>query len=441
MSVTPTRFGTPPDQPLPSEVSVRSETWLTRARTYPVFSRTWYRYRAWVFVSLLAAIDLLAISAAWVAGKGFEKFFVLAVPLSLGVACLYLLGPGLAVWIRQRGYPARKEAWLLAAVLFGGSMLSWASLEISKAGLKYLVFGDANVVMEFNGKFNGELKKLPVAGGNALPSLVTPIEKIRDSKNVEENPALKLLLEILNTAINGFLIIYLGGGIDLWLFFRQRKRLEQARRQRELQQAQAAQREAELRLSVLVAQVEPHFLFNTLAGVRSAIISEPQRATAIVDHLVDYLRATIPQMRDDGGSVQARLAQQLDAARAYLGLMQARIPRLSFSVEAEVADAALPPLMLISLVENAVKHGVEPKIGPAHISVSARRLQQDGHNLLELCVADNGVGFGGATSGSGIGLANIRARLEAMYGSVASLQLKARAEGGVAASIVLPLTV
>ena len=127
------------------------------------------------------------------------------------------------------------------------------------------------------------------------------------------------------------------------------------------------------------------------------------------------------------------------SARAYLALMQARIPRLSFTVESDIADAALPPLMLISLVENAIKHGVEPKIGPIHISLVAKRLHRDGDEFLELTVADNGVGFGGATSGSGIGLANIRERLEATFGQHASLQLKARPEGGIAAIIVLPL--
>lgn len=207
----------------------------------------------------------------------------------------------------------------------------------------------------------------------------------------------------------------------------------------------AAERESLLRqvseaqMQMMQAQVEPHFLFNTLAGVRSAILTEPERATAIVDHLVDYLRATIPQMRNDGSSGQARLKQQLEAASAYLGLMHARIPRLSYSVDSEVVDAALPPLMLISLVENAVKHGVEPKIGPVHVAVFAKQLQQDGLAMLELTVADNGVGFAGSSSGSGIGLANIHERLASMYGKRASLVLKALPEGGVAATILLPL--
>ena len=188
-----------------------------------------------------------------------------------------------------------------------------------------------------------------------------------------------------------------------------------------------------------MAQVEPHFLFNTLAGVRSAILTEPLRATAIVDHLVDYLRSTIPQMRSDGIIEQSCLSKQLEGATAYLKLMQARIPRLQFKVETEVEDIAFPPLLLITLVENAIKHGVEPKIGPAHISIKAQRIMHDGEAKIEVCVMDDGVGFKASNSGTGIGLVNIRERLASMYGSRAQLLLKARNEGGVAASLILPL--
>jgi hypothetical protein len=128
------------------------------------------------------------------------------------------------------------------------------------------------------------------------------------------------------------------------------------REARELAQAQAQRREAELRLSVLAAQVEPHFLFNTLAGVRSAISTDPARASDMVDRLADYLRAAIPRLRSDGGA-QATLGSQLDIVRAYLGLMAARMPRLHFDIDVptELLAAACPPLMLISLAENAVQ--------------------------------------------------------------------------------------
>jgi LytS/YehU family sensor histidine kinase len=187
---------------------------------------------------------------------------------------------------------------------------------------------------------------------------------------------------------------------------------------------------------VLAAQVEPHFLFNTLAGVRSAIATDPPRASEMIDRLVDYLRAAIPRLRSDGGA-QATLGGQIDIVRAYLGLMSARMPRLRFDIDvpADLLAMPCPPLMLISLAENAVKHGVEPKIGPVQVTVQARRAA-DG--LLEVTVADDGAGFGGSAGGSGLGLTNIRERLHQMFPARAALTLRARPAGGVAATLSLP---
>jgi sensor histidine kinase YesM len=188
---------------------------------------------------------------------------------------------------------------------------------------------------------------------------------------------------------------------------------------------------------VLAAQVEPHFLFNTLAGVRSAIATDPARASDMIDRLVEYLRAAIPRLRSDG-SAQATVGAQFEIVRAYLGLMAARMPRLRFSLQAEPAllKANCPPLMLISLAENAVKHGVEMKVGPVHVAVRAER-NADGR--LALTVEDDGAGFGASQSGSGLGLSNIRERLQQLHGERAALTLRSRAGGGVSATITVPL--
>jgi sensor histidine kinase YesM len=161
----------------------------------------------------------------------------------------------------------------------------------------------------------------------------------------------------------------------------------------------------------------------------------------MVDHLVNYLRATIPRLRSDGGSSQGRLDAQLAAAEAYLGLMRARIPRLGFEIDVDpsLAGVRIPPMTLISLVENAVKHGIEPKLGPGHVTVSAARVETATGPQLCLSVMDDGVGFGGTTSGTGIGLANIRERLQGIYGDAAGLSLTSVAEGGVCATIHLPI--
>jgi LytS/YehU family sensor histidine kinase len=196
-----------------------------------------------------------------------------------------------------------------------------------------------------------------------------------------------------------------------------------------------------MQLSILASQVEPHFLFNTLSGVRSAMLSDPARGIVIIDHLVDYLRATIPQLRFDRARTFVSLGSQLAAAQAYLGVIQARLPRLAIRIECpdELRQVAIPPLMLISLVENAVKHGIELKKGPGLIQIAAVRRKTERSDELEVTVADNGCGFGETTTGSGIGLANIRERLRHLYGGEATLSLRAGEAGGVVASIVLPV--
>jgi LytS/YehU family sensor histidine kinase len=223
---------------------------------------------------------------------------------------------------------------------------------------------------------------------------------------------------------------------------RERRELEALRRQRALAQAEQARREAELKLSVLQAQVEPHFLFNTLAGVRGAVSGDPQRAVEIIDRLVDYLRASIPRLRHGSGSeAEATVGAQLEVVRAYLGLMRSRLPRLDFAIDVpdELLGAHCPPLMLLVLVENAVKHGIEPKIGPGRIEVRARAVTEGATPRLLLSVRDDGVGFGHATTGTGLGLVNLRQRLDHVYGDRARLVLGACPDGGVDARLELPL--
>ncbi|WP_230418797.1 sensor histidine kinase [Undibacterium griseum] len=440
------------DQPLPTEVAAKSEFWLTRARNYPVFSRTWYRYRAIAWLGTLVPVMLYLLSVPLVRGSDWRPMFISWVPLAIAGTSFHLVGPALAVWVRQRAYPEKKEWRGLVLAIVTGMIFSLGIFSLSRELTQNMLHHHVPVLtaLKMNSRGISIEKQADVIAEEKQTHVIS--DAFRDFwKGFQDGyhghssgmPETAIPDDFWQGFYIGLLIsglsIFIGGGYDLWLFSRQRNMLKAANSQREAERAKAIQREAELRLSVLVAQVEPHFLFNTLAGVRSAIATEPERAVSIVDHLVDYLRATIPQLRDDGSSVQARLKKQLDAARSYLSLMQARIPRLSFSVESDLDDAAVPPLMLISLVENAVKHGVEPKVGAAHIRITARRSVEQGAPVLELRVEDDGVGFGGSSSGSGIGLANIHERLASMYGNRAALVLKARPAGGVAAIITLPL--
>ncbi len=439
-----------PEQALPAEVSIQSDTWLNRYRNYPVFSRTWFRYRVTAFFYTYIAMLLVAALMVFAKEGNWKTYWAIAIPTFVAAISLVTLGQAMAMWVRKKAFSAKKEGALLVLSILLGGALSFGASNLSESLAKWVIFGDAQ--HEFFDKKSDKASASAAAKTKPATAEVTVQIKAGSASSSANEASVStekkekkdsLFASVLFKAVAffpfAFMVAYLASVFDLWFFFRQRKRLIEVQRQQELQRAQDARREVELRLSVLVAQVEPHFLFNTLAGVRSAILTEPLRATAIVDHLVDYLRSTIPQMRGDGSSEQGRLAKQLEAARAYLGLMQARIPRLTFSVESELKDAAFPPLLLITLVENAIKHGIEPKIGAAHIAVTARYFDEGDEEKLEVKVEDDGVGFGGATSGSGIGLANVRDRLESMYGKRASLVLKARPEGGVAAIITLPL--
>ena len=198
------------------------------------------------------------------------------------------------------------------------------------------------------------------------------------------------------------------------------------------QQALSAQM-LQARLSALQAQIEPHFLFNTLANVRRLYETVPSRGREMLSSLIDYLRAALPSMRSNSST----LGRELDLARSFLTILQMRMgDRLQFAIaaDAELLDAPMPPMVLPTLVENAIKHGLAPLPEGGRIDIRARRTG-DG---MEIEVRDTGAGFT-AVGGSGVGLANTRSRLAGLYGARASLQLAAGAPRGIVAQLRLPL--
>ncbi|MBL8349398.1 MAG: histidine kinase [Burkholderiaceae bacterium] len=433
----------PLDQPLPVELTGRGHGWLTRYRCYPVYSPRWVRGRLRLWgVGLLFFIGFAALDLRRAAVAEFPWPVLLQILLQLVLPIA--VTPWAAAWVRLQRWPPAREWRALVAVMIGTVALMMAFNLWGAEPIKQWVAERTGAV-----DASGKRKRVMVAVGVSVSaadsagsaSAVWPPEPAASGAAPAAGPRHEDPKSLINQADWALISFWLGGGSGLWAWRRQRDGLAALQRERELQRAQAERREAELRLSVLAAQVEPHFLFNTLAGVRSAISSDPPRAAEMIDRLVDYLRAAIPRLRSDGGA-QATLGGQLDIVRAYLGLMAARMPRLQVQVPAaadlppDLRDAHCPPLMLISLAENAFKHGVEPKIGPARIEVAARRTAEGG---LEISVADDGVGFGaGHAAGSGLGLANIRERLQQLYAGRAALVLKARPEGGIAAVLTLP---
>ncbi len=204
-------------------------------------------------------------------------------------------------------------------------------------------------------------------------------------------------------------------------------------------QASEVQRQlTETRLRLLQAQIEPHFLFNTLASAQQLAQKGAPDAARLIGHLVRFLRISIPSMRDDKGA----LKREFEQVGAYLAIMQTRMgERLQYSVVADPATEQfpLPPALVMTLVENAIKHGIEPAADGGRVDV---RAAIEGAQLV-VSVADTGVGLlpekrDATETGSGLGLSNIAQRLQAIYGDAARLHLTQNAAQGCLATLSLP---
>ncbi|MGH6638280.1 MAG: sensor histidine kinase [Polaromonas sp.] len=225
----------------------------------------------------------------------------------------------------------------------------------------------------------------------------------------------------------GFLTMSLVAGAVLTYYFLSREQLSEARARAESLQRQAA----ESQLKLLQSQLEPHMLFNTLANLRVLMGTDPPRATDMLDRLIAYLRATLQASRAATHSLQA----EFDRLHDYLELMAVRMdPRLSYTLDlpAELAALPVPTLLLQPLVENSIKHGLEPKVEGGSVTVSARR----DRDALLLEVTDTGVGLQRTpTDAKGFGLAQVRERLATAYGPLSAIDLIAIPAGGTRASI------
>jgi hypothetical protein len=232
--------------------------------------------------------------------------------------------------------------------------------------------------------------------------------------------------------------ISVGIGWILWESTEASRLREIARRERAELEAAAARSDKELataELKTLRAQVEPHFLYNTLSNVVSLIDREPATAKHMTERLIGYLRHTLDASRRDDATV----GDELNIIADYLEILRLRMgERLWYVIDANDAARALPlsPMLLQPLVENAIKHGLEPKIEGGRITVSAAIQER----VLQIRVEDTGLGFGVATdtAGSGSGLTNVRARLKALYGDAAKLTIE-QPEQGTRICISLPI--
>lgn len=391
-------------EPLPADVVAHAAGPFGGYRRYPVFSTPWLLGRCLIFVpitgtlgvleSVLVAFGLNDPQLGW-------QYASVSVPIWIAFATA---GPILATIARHRLPPARVTV-TVAIVL--GLAVSFTGQHLAE------VYSRAEILPRYMAVFPGF------------------------------NPTRAHESLILLLCIRGWqflLFFFLGGGVALISFFRERRWWEASRHAHALAVATREKEEADLRLMVLQAQVEPHFLFNTLASVHSLIRQDPTRAEATLEALVDHLRVTLPKLRTDVGNTHSTLAEQLEICRSYLTVMKVRMgPRFTFVIDVDPAlqQHPFPPLLLISLVENAIKHGIERTTGNGQIMVNAAVESLTQARQLVVSVVDTGAGLR-ATAAVGMGLNNIRDQLIARFGPRGSLTLQDRTAGGVIATLRVP---
>jgi signal transduction histidine kinase len=268
--------------------------------------------------------------------------------------------------------------------------------------------------------------EIAAADRAAATVLIAPHQRVRVVQIGEELPQLALLWILASTVIK--------------ITYKKQIQAEaQAAQAVETAEAEALKRQVvEARMAAMQAQVEPHFLFNTLASIDHLIEVDPKRASQMQKNLIALLRASMPTMREASDGGVKDLGRELAVIRPYLEILKVRMEErlvTEIDVPEGLLSAEFPPMMVQTLVENAIKHGLEPKPEGGRLTLKAEIV----HGKLQVTVADTGLGFGrAATAGTGVGLANIRERLQLLYGPKAGLTIAENNGGGTKVTVTVP---
>jgi signal transduction histidine kinase len=265
-------------------------------------------------------------------------------------------------------------------------------------------------------------------------------EAVADAKQAAEDadshPRTRIRVMRLGEPLMPFTLLFIVASIIIKINYKGRLQAEvKAAQATETAESEALKRQVvEARMAAMQAQVEPHFLFNTLASIDHLIETDPARASKMQKNLIALLRASMPTLRE----ADTNLGRELAVIRPYLEILKVRMEerlQTDIRVSEGLLSAEFPPMMLQSLVENAIKHGLEPKADGGTLTVAAEIV----HGQLAVSVADTGLGFGkAATAGTGVGLANIRERLQLLYGNRAQLSVSENPGGGTRVTITVP---
>jgi len=376
-------------------------------RRYATFSWDWSWRRCILFAIFGSLIGVWGGVILGLMLENRQLGFAVGLGMAETLVVAMCAGPLAASWIRSRAWPRRREMiGVIAAVILGVA----AATACQRFGNRYI----HRLVLPRTSQTR------VTANRWMLPRAI----------EIESSP-----LPLLSRCV---MFLLLGGGLALPSYFTEQRRLIAEAREREVGELQLQKQETDLQMLVLQAQLEPHFLFNTLASLRSLMHQDVDRADAMLDALVGHLRAVMPAFRES--KRHSILSEQLQISSSYLELMRVRLAdRLRYTIEVPEALRSLPfpPLILLTLVENAVKHGIEPKPGRGFIRIDARRERHVDGPHIRVSVTDNGAGLSPGR-GHGVGLSNVRAQLALRYGDRAALSLMSGAEGGAVASVDIP---
>jgi signal transduction histidine kinase len=387
---------------------------------YAPFGIAWLRgltlARLGIVLALCAMYTLHSVSEYFV--LGFTRGNVLGVLLRLAVTCAAALPFTLLVTITDNatsGWRSSARAPALAIAVMGGAL----SAGLFEAFLYRVIVtgpspGNAALWDTYAGNIAAVLDAYPA------DFLFAPLGTFWG-----------VPLRVWSGVSTHWLMF--GGHLTAVYYFvsRERAASEALHESRTLRQALDRQM-TEAQLQLLQAQIEPLFLFNTLATIKRLYEIAPEEGQAMLHSLADYLRAALPQMRDRGST----LMRELQLIAAYLNVQQIRMGerlRVQVIVPPDLLAASVPPMMLLTLVENAIKHGLNPLPRGGTVRIRATRKG----DLIRIAVEDNGAGFHQA-AGSGVGLANTRERLATFYGTSGHLHFEGNDEGGITAAIELP---
>lgn len=334
-------------------------------------------------------------------------------------------------------WPTARQALIVSIFTL---LLSWLLHALTRTPFHIVIgrvgFVAAALLMAYSAAGNLRPRWLPLGAARLTAVVVmAPVASLATAVLSQGSNVLAYLGKtetLIGHLLMVFLALVFGLMFSLLAMRAERKERERADRlQVELEKNTLERELLDARLRLLQAQVQPHFLFNTLANIEALVAAKSDNAAPVLGHLIDYLRAAVPRLDD----AQATLDTELQLVRAYLELMHLRIPdRLQFDVAAmsELSGIRFPAMALLTLVENAVRHGIDPSVDGGRIELGGLRDSASG--TVTLWVSDTGVGMSEMAQ-PGTGLSNLRTRLQAFYGADARLALHEASPHGVRAEL------